>query len=366
LTVVLVRADHLSQQRAAPDKGKRISERDVLEALTVGAAWAAPTQVKLPGAAELRSWLAGPQRGAVDDNGRLLLDFLDSGARKTLEAAHSVAQQRGLCPIPHRLACAAFLADPRGAEVNRLLRRQGVIADELGELLVAMAIGKSPATFALGPEATSGVVERMLQRARELAGPGKVVSEAILFRAFCLVAEPEFKKMLLALPRPWRLDLDTLSQEKPPPFYPQLEPYSERLTDSGWNAVIRAAELARQSGWKEIRTPHLFVAMLNRRSSTLASALREKHVDPDKLRKDMLSKVGTKTHSRSEVPLGSSITLSENARLALDRAIAAVGAEGRSSASLADLLVALCADEKGIVAKVLAEHGIVLRRSRTG
>ena len=55
-----------------------------------------------------------PGAGEIDENGAVSLASLETEARKIIETSHTLAQQRGVCPIPNRLLFAAFLAERKG------------------------------------------------------------------------------------------------------------------------------------------------------------------------------------------------------------------------------------------------------------
>ncbi len=224
LVAVLDRASPAAAPGApAPD----VTERAVLLALTDGDRWAAGGQPLLPPADAVRAWLAGDRAARVDANGQLRLDGLDPAARKAVDRAHALAQQRGYHPIPNRLVLAALLAS-LPEELAATVRGQGVADDELCALMLALTDGKKPATFALTPDATEGVVRPMLDRAAVLAEGGPV-SVGCLFRAYCQTAEPHMKAFLAGLPRPWKLDLKAFATGEPPPVYPALAPYAADL-----------------------------------------------------------------------------------------------------------------------------------------
>ncbi len=116
---VLRRAERIARERA----DRRIAEQDLLDALTAEDRWAAEVNAELPSAAWVRRWLAERTTAqTVDENGQLLLGALSAEAREVVEAAHALAQQRGIVPIPNRLVLSAFFDRPAGERPSEALR----------------------------------------------------------------------------------------------------------------------------------------------------------------------------------------------------------------------------------------------------
>jgi hypothetical protein len=184
---VLARADEAAQRRTQGCDDRRISEQDVLEALTAGGQWAVEVKAKLPPADHVRKWLSQREKTQpVDENGRLRLDPLAPEARRIIENAHVLAQQRGLKPIPNRLMLAAFLIDPDGLAAVAC-RQHHADPGGLAAKLIAATDGNSPRSFVLSHESCSRVVLPMLTRARHIQNALKLpkITEAILWKAYC-------------------------------------------------------------------------------------------------------------------------------------------------------------------------------------
>ncbi len=136
-------------------------------------------------------------------------------ARQVVRRAHQLARQRRVVPIPNRLTLAAFLLHEH-AFAFRLFRRRSLPVEHLCEVLVASASGNAPGDLPLDEAACSRVIAPMIARARQLAGRGGFITERLLFRAFCEVAEVRMKAELKTA----GIDLDllgTCDPEDPPP-----------------------------------------------------------------------------------------------------------------------------------------------------
>jgi hypothetical protein len=139
-------------------------------------------------------------------------------ARRVIRLAHTMAQRHGVQPIPNRLVLASFLHDERGF-AQRVLASQCIYVPQLGEALNASARGPAPTEYPLTAEARARIVTPMIKRARELAGDGEFVTERLLFRGFCEVAEPLMKTELKTL----GIDLDALAACEPSDSSPESE-----------------------------------------------------------------------------------------------------------------------------------------------
>ena len=235
LLAVLRRADHIAQSRQGKGQDQRISEHDLLDAMTAGNRWAVRLTTQLPAPSLLRQWLARREaEQVVDANGQLLLTSLSAPARRIVEAAHELSQQRGQSAIPNRLMLAAFLMQGEG--FTAMLGGQcQVDAKALALLLIASTEGKSPETFVLSPEAAEQVVLPLLRRGAALRDVEQQteITAAMLFRAYCDLAPPKFKAMLAALPDSVRIDLDELraaAEKLPPPAAQDGPPRSDATT----------------------------------------------------------------------------------------------------------------------------------------
>jgi ATP-dependent Clp protease ATP-binding subunit ClpC len=298
LVQILNVADRHARTRETCPDDRRISERDVLESLINAGAWSQETI--LPAASEaqrvLREIFAVSE---VDANGQVSLLDLEPAAREIVEMAHMLAQQRGISPISHRLMLSAFFSNADGFAARALKRMSKEVQPELVFLLMVAASdgpaeetpSQSPRAFGLTMEACQRIVWPMLQVARQAAG-GKLISEADLFRAFCVQADPGFKAALNQ--EPLSIDLDELVQP--------LEPTARKIIET-------AHELAEESGVPPpIPNRVLLAAFLRDPKGRAARACESQGIDAARFVAVLLRASGG-TGRRKEFPLD------ENARV---------------------------------------------------
>jgi ATP-dependent Clp protease ATP-binding subunit ClpA len=136
-------------------------------------------------------------------------------ARRIIDAAHELSQQRGSRSVLHRLLLASFLNESEG-QAATACRACGVQPAAIAALLIAGTESHSPVSCVLSPESAQRAVLPMLERARQLQQsmppPPPPITEALLFRAYCETAPPELKQLLRRLPSPLTLDLDQLAR----------------------------------------------------------------------------------------------------------------------------------------------------------
>jgi ATP-dependent Clp protease ATP-binding subunit ClpC len=302
-------------------------------------------------------------------------DPLDRPARYIIEMAHRLAQRLGIFPIPNRLMLAAFLVDPEGYAA-RLFRQQEVSADDTCRLLIESTPGSRPRSFALSPEACARIVTPTIERAVSLSDDPRGVSERVLFMAFCQVVAPELKEALKQ--SSLHLDLDAFDLEEDLPesaetasatdvkSTPQLNRGTDELgidrsqfDDGSWTVLTEAIQLTRQQGWTDIRTPHLFAALVGAAKGPLASSLKRINLHPAEMKRIVLSLVPTRFIS-PDAQL--SVRLGENARKVLRRAVQIAALNQRAQVGEEDLLTALFADGGGVVGQLLRRFGLELPR----
>jgi len=325
-----------------------------------------------------------PPSAAPED----LLEELDAAAIRIVETAHALAQEQGIYPISNRLMLAAFLTDLHGY-ITRLFKKHHIPAQTLCVELLAAAGGGSPQSFPLDREAGERVVLPMLRRARALVAPTGRVTEPVLFKAFCEVAEPALKQAL-KLP-PWRSDLEALGSEADLPSSsdmeegglprPDLDAASSyasgpthpgsggslrgsddvqrfrrgQFEDSAWRALMESAQLARLQGGTVIRTPHLFAALIGDGSGPVGVALQRHHVQAEEMKARVLSLVPPQF-----LPPGAprTIGLGEHAYQVVRGALQRAAAAGRTQVTEEDLLAAFFADGGGVVGDLLRGLGL--------
>lgn len=324
--------------------------------------------------------------------------LLDEDASRVLAIAHVLARKLNLSPIPNRLMLAAFLVEP-GSQVAQLFESHQIPASTVCAELIKLAGGKpellseiddkSAQSFVPRPKASEGVVAAMLQRAGELPAKKRSTTEPMLFKAFCEVTAPALKS---ALKRShWRIDLDALGSEialdsgksgppqsiaKPPTSPPSAPPVpsgdpgehtdeagirKDQFEDEAWLKLTQAAQLAWEQGWTEIRTPHLFAEMIGDGSGPVGLALRRNNLDPETVKKAVLSLIEPKSLSPDASP---AISLGAHACQIVIRAVKLAESEGRKQTSEEDLSASFFADGGGVVGELLRSFDVEGRTSK--
>jgi ATP-dependent Clp protease ATP-binding subunit ClpC len=358
---------------ADESSARRISERAVLESflqcapplsssvLDRGCPCSSPSRDRvkrfLPAVDQLDRLLAEAVGQVVDENGCVIFGNLDDGARRVIDAALELAQQRGVSPISKRLVLAAFLTDPDGC-VARACDHFRIPRDDLRQLMIAATEANRPNRFALTSEACSRIILPMVDCAQEMARAARrpAIDEAILFRAFAAVTPRDFKAALLQLP--WRVDLEALAAWPPPTPSDKHDGEGLRLSafaEPVVQIVREASELARQQGFAEIRTPHLFAAMIGDGATAAGAGLSKWTANFKGMKSAVLSIV--RAQSPCPAP-AAGIRVSTNCRAILDRAVEGARRQGRPHVTEEDLLRAFFADGGGIVGEMLAKIGI--------
>jgi ATP-dependent Clp protease ATP-binding subunit ClpC len=371
-----LRAADLNAQRGERNHGdRRVSEREVLAALLHEVPWEPLLAHGLPTKSDLERALDEVARaGEVDDNGQISLATLDADARKIVETAHQLAQQRGIPQITNRLLLAAFLGEPKGYAATRC-RELSVDPEMLSMLMIALSeVEQSrPTRLGLSSDACNRIVLPVIEAARGKVRPGQLVGEKELFQAFCEKSDAGFKAFLRQPPMP--VDLDELggllapaqkplrspepAQAAPPGARPKLIEgiREEQFEPAAWTAVSEAARVARAHGFSEVRTPHLYVGMLGDGNTPAAEAVRER-VRVDELKRAVLALVA----AQPPLPDDAKVALSENAAAVLTRARDRALAQARSRATAEDLHEAFFADGGGVVGELLRSLRLVATR----
>jgi len=383
---LLIAADEHALKHPNDRANGLIPEQEVLLLLIETDGWRGAASTGLPPATIVRQELDRIRETAeLDANGCLVLDGLDPSAQGVIEVAHLLSQQRGASPIPHRLFLAAFLQDADGS-ASRLCKVRGVEAIWVYQMMLAITPDEPPRFFPLGFEACERIVLPTMRVARKLADAGCVTGDH-LFRAFCQVADIEFKRMLagahMGLPLdaaslPLAPTVGTLEAASNPtthvaavaaalphrsdtttgPASPRISGLQmAELTGAACKALQAAAVLARESGWTEIRSPHLFAALCDSSSDVASGMLREAGVSTDDLKRIMLSIAHA--HS-SEGLVSSEVVASANTLGIIANAIRNANAKHRTHATELDLIEAILADSMGIVSRLLGQAGLHL------
>jgi hypothetical protein len=202
-----------------------------------------------------------------------------------------------------------------------------------------------------------------LKRARQLSGNLGVITESMLFKSFCEIAAPAFKAWLKS--SAVRIDLDALaSDESGQDPGEQLRELGEhgisqsRFDEGAWRVLVESSQLAQGDGWTEIRTPHLFAAMIGDGSSPAGLFLQREHLNPTEAKKLVLSVVPARPHS---LDAPASIRLGDNALQIIVRAIQLAKGEGRERVTEEDVFTSFFTDGGGVVGEVLSMIGVKYR-----
>lgn len=358
----------------------RVTERAIIETLLTkdrGSSWKWLPQLSahLPAAPNVHEVMKNTLGKVVDDDGCVIVAELDADAKKVVEKAHTLAQQRGVSPIPNRLMMAAFLSD-QGSYTFRLCAANGIDADTIRLVLLAATEGKTPQSFPLSYEACQRILWPLIQKSKAIAANELCVTERELFNTYCEVADPRFKELLKSL---FGMDLDRLKLMEPQENganAPEHAAHSERLPQqssptlpsgisesifrskidkSSWGWIQEAAQFAHLQGWTVIRSPHLFAGMIGDGQTLIGSALRRMNVNPLELKNMVLSLVPPRPLPVSGSPR---VTLSEHVYIIVRRAIAIAAAQNRDTASGRDLFAAFFEDGGGVVGELLGQIGL--------
>jgi len=322
-------ADMEAQRREGADR--RIAERDLLEQVLTEGTWGA-LPPGLPTADDVRGWMQVVLgRGEVDENGRISLTDLTPEARKVVETAHNLAQQRGLSPISHRLMLAAFLSSDKGQAATSC-KALGIEAEEIFSFMLASQEfggrppASSPQNFGLSPELCERAVAPALESARRAAASWRGVTERDLFNAFCERADPAFKQWLgifgldldaIAQSRHGRVDLElTARPENVPDWF-------EKLSPGARDVLAIAYQLSRRLGASPIPN-HLFLAaFLYDRDRYLPTLLAETGVSNiEQLRDRLIERSALLGRASTSFPLDDSAlgpSVAAAVRAALER-----------------------------------------------
>ena len=202
----------IEQARQQAGETSAISEADLFRAFCAKADPAFAELLKSQAADEALeiSEVDLSELGKMDPDQPDLFINLTLRARAVVRQAHKLALDRQVHPIPNRLLLAAFLSDSNHL-AHQLLTRFGIPVEKLCQLLIKSATGKAPVEQQLDANACARIVTPAIQRARTLAGTAGIVTERLLWRAFCELAEPRMKVELKAA----GIDLDQFADADP-------------------------------------------------------------------------------------------------------------------------------------------------------
>lgn len=298
----LAKAAELSSSRNDAGQNGRIRESDLLRVLVDDPIWQEAEKLGLPPAKAMREKIEElEQSGIVDPDGIVLLEGLDPTARDVIASAHNLAQQWGTVPITNRILLLAFLAKS-SSHASRVLKSARISRTRVVAAMAVLLDKAAPRQFGLSAEACSRIVTPVLRQARALAKNDRPVTERDLFVAFCMLSAEPFKEFLQKF---LNLNLDELKHLEPAEHADDDQSSLEEpemassTADSGggrafaferfhpaqfaapvWMGIQRACDLALRDGWPDLRTPHLFRAMLEIPEIGIADALADQGYDP--------------------------------------------------------------------------------------
>ena len=350
-------AEVLAVARATKNAPK-ISERVLLEVLLKNANWETFVPFGLPEAPALHRLLE--ERVPVDENGNINLRSLSPEAKKVVDTAHHLAQQRGIIPISNRLLLAAFIKN-RDSYTARVFEQHAIDPELYFQFMLAFSESGSPTSYGLGVDACQHILLPVLVEAKGIAEDPSNVTEKELFVSFCTKANRDFKMMLRALPQ--NLDLDRLqnycSSDPDGAGDPEASaslseiPFinvdKQRFTAEGWHVLQTAAKISRSQGWAEIRSPHLYAALLETETEYALQMEKEYGGATRQLQALVLSVVPLSNSADTTA----SASLSSSSSRVCDRAGAAARKANRTAIAPKDLIRAFFSGDGGIVVEVL-------------
>ncbi len=357
------------------NQAAEISEKALLVSLMNERGWVVPLTASLPPVHKVRQFLQSDASRRVDDNGQLTLAELTPEARRIVEHAHELSQQRGMPELSSRLLLAAFLSDE--AQVAALCDMQGCDSGTLATLLIASADSKTPSTFVLSPESATRVLLPAINRAMAARPDRQPVDEQTLFQAFCVTAPPPLKKALKGFEKPLGLDLDAvararLSQSKPADRGQAKQENASASADSRSSGgpssltglrceanvesiLNRAFASANAQGYRELTSIHLLIGAIAGGSGILAECLRQFGVRPE----EAVVTLGGFVRPKSWDPANTRPAVSKNSEQALQLAAKRMHAQGRSTINEWDLWCGLLEKPVASVHAALTQLDVV-------
>lgn len=366
----------------------KVSEKDILKRMIMTNEWTELCYDGLPSAAEVSQIIQQCElAGEIDENGELVLDSLSPEAINIVRISHVISQKRGMFPIANRVLLAAFMLDREGYAA-RLCRTCGIRSEIIFAAMIAITENNEPTGFGLSMEACARIVKPVIDQAAQGQEEGDLIGEGELFKAFCEKADPDFK-LLLKQP-PLNMDLDKMKMIEPEIISPSRQhgdqstsvsftntPPSFTHSDTGdrsqesslagnfglqrelfektaWNIVADSAKIACMQGWEEVRTPHLFAAMLGDGSGTTGDCLRANGISTEIMRDIVASLLPAISMPPDDI---STVVLGEHTRAIVERGIKLAIARENGKVSEEDLLKAFFADGGGVVGEVFKRLG---------
>jgi ATP-dependent Clp protease ATP-binding subunit ClpC len=346
------------------------------------------------------------------EGGPAWMSALDPSARRVVAAAHRLSEQIGSFPIKNSILLAAFFQDENGFAVQLL--PAGTRFQELRDWLIrGNVLYRPPQKFPLNDEACKRAIAPAVHKAIEMrADESVLVNELGLFIAFCYVVPDALKERLAKSQFGLHLDLllvkfverlmeMSTAQEQhqgapPAPLSPKqtlpvapsvpsrtspssasaapssLNPPDPATTaageiqlvmsdgleqgqfdDDAWRCLVRAGLWARDHGWQEVRSPHLFASLVKEHVPVPSFGLLRPEEE-----KSLISLV-LGLVPRASAQATTQVKLSSNVVAILMRAVACAKAASRTRVGLEDLLIGFFegADRGGVVGDLLRNLG---------
>jgi ATP-dependent Clp protease ATP-binding subunit ClpC len=289
-----------------------------------------------------------------------LLQGLTLRARKVIKTAHALARKLGAFPINNPVLFAAFLARSN-SYATEVCEQSQVLTQALNECnhLLAAIAGRAPLEFQLDQQACAGIVQAAIDHAR--SENKEFITEPLLFKAFCQVADSRFKQQLKqagidlealgSTPDPSPDDSAPPSSGPPPSSGSPASTVDLRSSSSGsvtsgaptisrghfaegaWRVVLDAQHLARAQGWAEIRSPHLLAVLIGDGDTAAGHLLQRHQLDPAKAKRAALLVVAAPPARPQPEAEPASLTgapkLSRNAGNVISRAVRTAMGAGR-------------------------------------
>ncbi len=317
-----------------------------------------------------------------------LLNRIEPAARRIVEASHSFSQCLGASQITSRVLLAAFLREPE-SYANALFEEKGLTANLLFTKLLEASRSGPPQAKAFSPSSCERIVTPMIEEARKRIPDPLRIDERTLFSAFCEVAPQNFKDALI---RAFNTDLDAIakgecaqsaaetteavisetgeenrgpgslqetgSSDDPPNQEARVQSLDlKQFEASIREAIHNAAGLAMIQGWSEIKSPHLFAALIGNGKTLVAVTLLERSIDPIRVKEAVLSLVPPLANVLDATTVPS---ISRHVFDILTRSMEIASSSGNIKVGLDDLMTAFFEDGGGVVGDWLHQMRILL------
>jgi len=343
---------NLAEEEAKKTGSRCIGERELLAAVARHGGGAAGSLMALAGFD-----LAGLARAAVAEGKTFPEGEYSPEARLAIERAAAAARSCGaaLVGTPHLFLALLECPPP---ELDRFLAASGVepaaLADSLRRELGLPPGGEHPAGG--GSPAPSPNLEEALRIAwQAAASAGRAqATPADLLRGLAARGG----RVARWLAERFGLELAGVFSR----FSAADGEFQEELFDpEARRALAEARRRAALTGWREIRTPHLFMGLCSVRGGPAARLLLAQGIDPDKLVESLQALFCAKDPSEKVRTVPDRAAVSERVRRLVQRAELLCAAEGAQAVSQRHLLAALL-EEPGETGLILERLGVSLER----